>query len=72
MKKKAPSALLAALALWPAFAAAQAGVAGDPADGDGADLPRWEAGFAGGGGRLPDYPGADQSQIGRASCRERV
>jgi len=24
-------------------------------------LPRWEAGLAAGGGRIPDYPGADQS-----------
>lgn len=24
-------------------------------------LPRWEAGIAAGGGRIPDYPGADQS-----------
>ncbi|MGE5116485.1 MAG: MipA/OmpV family protein [Betaproteobacteria bacterium] len=61
MKKNVPTALLAVLALWPAFASAQAGVAGELADDSGADLPRWEAGFAGGGGRLPDYPGADQS-----------
>jgi MipA family protein len=27
-----------------------------------AGLPRWEAGLAAGGGRVPDYPGADQSQ----------
>jgi len=32
----------------------------DAADGNG-NRPRWEAGFALGGGRLADYPGADQS-----------
>ena len=39
-----------------AVASAQPSADPDPA------LPRWEAGLAAGGGRVPDYPGADQSQ----------
>ncbi|MFT3664235.1 MipA/OmpV family protein [Piscinibacter sp.] len=42
-----------ALALAPALAAAQADAP--------SALPRWEAGLAAGGGRIPDYPGADRS-----------
>ncbi|MGD9833094.1 MAG: MipA/OmpV family protein [Piscinibacter sp.] len=38
--------------------AAGAAAAQEPAAGG---LPRWEAGIAAGGGRIPDYPGADQS-----------
>ena len=51
MQRPALALLLAALA--PAPACAQSGT--EPA------LPRWEAGLAAGGGRIPDYPGADQS-----------
>lgn len=51
MQRPALALLLAALA--PALACAQSGT--EPA------LPRWEAGLAAGGGRIPDYPGADQS-----------
>ncbi len=40
-----------------AGAAAQSTAANEPA------LPRWEAGIAAGVGRVPDYPGADQSQL---------
>ncbi len=49
--KRSPLLLLLAGLAGPA--AAQA-----PAD---TPLPRWEAGIAAGGGRIPDYPGADQS-----------
>lgn len=58
-----PAAILqamrrATLAIWiatslPGLAAAQTDVA--------SSLPRWEAGLAAGGGRVADYPGADQA-----------
>ncbi len=50
-----PATLLAALlpALAPGAASAQSTT--------GPALPRWEACIAAGGGRIPDYPGADQS-----------
>lgn len=47
--------LLFVLAGAATIASAQAGASDAPA------LPRWEAGLAAGAGRVPDYPGADQS-----------
>lgn len=46
------------LTLLLAGAAAGVAAAEEPAP---PGLPRWEAGIAAGGGRIPDYPGADQS-----------
>jgi outer membrane scaffolding protein for murein synthesis (MipA/OmpV family) len=60
MRLPAARAATALLALLPALAVAQA-VPGAPI-GDDAPV-RWEAGFAAGGGRLTDYPGADQSHV---------
>lgn len=41
-----------------------AGAAAQPSPpSDASALPRWEAGFAAGAGRVPDYPGADTSQL---------
>ncbi len=47
-----------ALVLMLAAAGAGAAAAAEPTP---PGLPRWEAGVAAGGGRVPDYPGADQS-----------
>lgn len=53
---------LRTLATLCALAAPAAGAAAEASAADAPALPLWEAGLAAGAGRVPDYPGADQSQ----------
>jgi outer membrane scaffolding protein for murein synthesis (MipA/OmpV family) len=48
--------------LLPALASAQAGPSEESPD-EAAGRPKWEAGVAGGAGRVTDYPGSDQAHV---------